>query len=482
MAGKRIKLLAALLSASVVIGCCSVNIGAEPDESEDNTYYYEEQSDGEDGEAAEDSEDEATEESDSEYDNEVQQDDEASDDEENSGDGSEEGSGESSAASQLSFSSFDETVYEDQHSQLQQENSELKDEIKQTNKDIKAKEKYSKELQKQISELADKINKSRDSIKTLNNEIREKQKRIEELLAQIDDIMQMLRVRLHKVHMAGDTSSLEIILGAKSFSDYIDKSEMIRSMAEYDQSLIDSIEGEMDIIAEEQRQLKAAKEKVEAEKRSMEKNKQKLDELSDENTKVIEELKKTRDDLRSQMKNNEDMQKQLEDALAAYNKKKAEEARRQRLLQNPEIVVPQSGEECVWPCPGFTYLTSTFDEWRGSNNHGALDIADAGIYGAKVVACYDGVVFSTWDTCDHDYGKFSSCGCGGGYGNYVMIDHGNGKISIYGHLSGVTVSPGQTVQAGQLIGYVGSTGYSTGPHLHFEMRYNGVRYDPLTEF
>ena len=63
-----------------------------------------------------------------------------------------------------------------------------------------------------------------------------------------------------------------------------------------------------------------------------------------------------------------------------------------------------------------------------------------------------------------------------------MIDHGDGKMSIYGHLSGVTVSPGQSVVGGQLIGYVGSTGYSTGPHLHFELRYNGVRYDPMLEY
>ena len=63
-----------------------------------------------------------------------------------------------------------------------------------------------------------------------------------------------------------------------------------------------------------------------------------------------------------------------------------------------------------------------------------------------------------------------------------MIDHGGGKISIYGHLSGVTVSPEDEVVPGQLIGFVGSTGYSTGPHLHFEMQYNGVRYDPLEEY
>ncbi len=104
------------------------------------------------------------------------------------------------------------------------------------------------------------------------------------------------------------------------------------------------------------------------------------------------------------------------------------------------------------------------------------------MYGAEVVACWYGTVFATNSSCVHDYGKFESCGCGGGYGNYVMIDHGGGKVSIYGHLSAVVAEPGQTVKPGQLIGYVGSTGYSTGPHLHFEMQQDGVRYDPLSEY
>ncbi len=442
MANKRIRFLSALLTAAVIVSCCTLHGSAEPEESESEPQTTEQSQDSSEPQ-------------------------------------------EESEQTSSDLTNFDESENERQRSDLKKENSEMQEELKQTKKDIKDKEKYSKELQTQIADLSGKIRKSNSTIQNLNAEIKEKQARIDSLLAEIDDILEMLRQRLRTVHMAGDTSSLEIILGARSFSDFIDKSEMIKSMSEYDQSLIDSIQGEMDVIAAEQRSLREKKNQVESEKRSLEANKKKLDQLSEENTRIIEELKKTQADLQAGIKNNQEMQKQLEDALAAYNKEKAAEAKRQRLReqsQNPEIVVPQNGDSFVWPCPGFTYLTSTFDEWRGVNNHGALDIAEGGIYGAKVVACYDGYVFSCNDTCDHDYGKFSSCGCGGGYGNYVMIDHGNGKISIYGHLSGVTVTAGQTVSAGQLIGYVGSTGYSTGPHLHFETRYNGVRYDPLTEY
>ena len=97
------------------------------------------------------------------------------------------------------------------------------------------------------------------------------------------------------------------------------------------------------------------------------------------------------------------------------------------------------------------------------------------------MAAADGTVDDTYTYCTHDYGKYSSCGCGGGFGNYVWMSHGNGKETIYGHLSRVVVSPGQYVTAGTVIGYVGSTGYSTGPHLHFECRYYGVKYNPMDE-
>ena len=102
--------------------------------------------------------------------------------------------------------------------------------------------------------------------------------------------------------------------------------------------------------------------------------------------------------------------------------------------------------------------------------------------GATVVAADGGTVIESNNTCTHNWGKNGSCGCGGGYGNYVIIDHGNGKTTIYGHLSSASVSSGQTVSRGETIGYVGSTGWSTGAHLHFETRSGGVAYNPMSEF
>ena len=382
---------------------------------------------------------------------------------------------------------FDVDENSKQREELEQQTSQYEQQLEETKQTLIEKQEYSKELQSQISELSEKIKNSNDTITNLNKEIKQKQAEVDEKLEAIQDRLDVLRKRLRAIYLAGDTSSLEIILGAKDFSDFIDKTELVKSLSSYDEKLIASLQSEMDTISDEQKKLTQDKQAVEQEKKNLEKNMEQINELSKENSALIQELMQTEDELEKSIEENQNKQDILNEALKAYNEEMAEKARQAQAKaaqqgSSSEIVVDSSGDSYVWPCPGHTYLTSLFDENRGASNHGALDIADGSVYGAKVVACYAGTVFSTYTACPHDYGKFSSCGCGGGYGNYVMIDHGNGKISIYGHLSGVTVSVGDTVVAGQLIGYVGSTGYSTGPHLHFETRYNGVRYDPLIEY
>ena len=118
--------------------------------------------------------------------------------------------------------------------------------------------------------------------------------------------------------------------------------------------------------------------------------------------------------------------------------------------------------------------------WRWGAYHKGIDISTWGIRGSNVVAAADGQVLVADNYCTHDYGKDGSCGCGGGYGNYVVIDHGNGFITLYGHLTEATVAVGQLVNKGDKIGISGTTGYSLGPHLHFELRYGGNYMNPLS--
>lgn len=119
----------------------------------------------------------------------------------------------------------------------------------------------------------------------------------------------------------------------------------------------------------------------------------------------------------------------------------------------------------IWPLPYTHNITSTFGT-RWGRLHGGLDIADGGVYGQSIVAADSGTVILAGNQGD-------------GYGNYVIIDHGNGYKTLYGHMSSVAAYTGQQVAQGEVIGYVGSTGNSTGPHLHFEIRVNDVQTDPL---
>lgn len=141
--------------------------------------------------------------------------------------------------------------------------------------------------------------------------------------------------------------------------------------------------------------------------------------------------------------------------------------------------VLQTTPKYAWPVPS-SYIISDYYTTRTWNNQGfhyGLDIAAGD--GTSIVAAESGTVILVKNECTHNYGKSSSCGCGGGYGRYVIIDHGGTYATLYGHCSDIKVNVGDKVERGQVIAEVGSTGYSTGFHLHFEVRENGVRIDPL---
>ncbi len=119
----------------------------------------------------------------------------------------------------------------------------------------------------------------------------------------------------------------------------------------------------------------------------------------------------------------------------------------------------------IWPVP-YTHAISSYYEYRWGSFHGAIDVADSGIYGQAIVASDSGTVIQ-------------ACDAGDGYGYCVIIDHGNGYTTLYAHCSSLAVSYGETVSKGDTIGYIGSTGYSTGPHLHFEIREGSTKLNPL---
>ena len=385
---------------------------------------------------------------------------------------------------------------EARQAELEQQNAEYQAKLDENNQKVAEQQEYVDALVGKVQTVNEEIQVSREKIEALNNDIAAKQKLINEKNQEIEDKMNALRGRLKAIYISGDVSSLEIILGAKDFTDFLDKLQVVQYVSNHDEELIDEIQGQLDVISQEKQALKEEKKEQEAEQANLEKKQAELNTLLEENKETLATLQAASDDAQLQLELTEEELSGLSEEIQEYYRQQREEAAKAAAAAQSgengssssstsyaatQIDVPSTGGY-VWPTPGFYYLSSSYEEWRGYRNHGAIDIAGAGIMNSPCYAAASGTVISSYSGCTHNWGKYYSCGCGGGYGNYVWIDHGNGKESIYGHLSSLTVSTGQYVSAGQLIGYVGTTGYSTGAHLHFETHYNGVKYNPMNEF
>lgn len=383
--------------------------------------------------------------------------------------------------------------------ELQAESDRYQQILEKTKENIADQEEYVNALVSKVQVLDDKIELSHRSINELNGKIQDKQADIDNANKSIENQMNTLRTRLRNIYMAGNATDLEIIFGAKSFSDFLDKMELVEALSEYDNNLINSIQGDLENISKEKAELEKDMDSLEAEEANLQSDQAELNKILEENKELLAGLYKASDKATNELESGALESEEIEKAIADYYAEKArlEAERAEQEKQNSiangssggnsgsssihdELEISPSG--FVWPCPGFYYLTSEWNEDRGSYNHGAIDIADSGIMGADVVAAKDGIVIDSYNGCYHNWGKDGSCGCGGGYGNYVMIAHDGGKMTVYGHLSTTMVYTGQKVYQGQVIGFVGSTGHSTGPHLHFETRLNGIKYNPMTEY
>lgn len=389
---------------------------------------------------------------------------------------------------------------EQQLQQLEQENQKYQKILDDTKSDIAEKEEYKSALVSKVQVLDEKIAVTREKISSLNDDIKEKQDAYDKGLSEVEDQFDALANRLRILYMSGNATDLEIIFGAKDFSDLIDKMELVKSLANSDKELISEIQTKLDELSTKKESLEADKKDLETQQASLKSDQDEFNKLISDNDEILKNLYASNSEAQNSLESAALQSDEIEAKISQYyaaQKAAAEHAAQASQSSSSSssgssssgssssgsssVIVP-SGSGFAWPTPGFTYLSSEWYEDREVYNHGGIDIAGAGIMGTPVVAAADGTVIASNSSCTHNWGKSYSCGCGGGYGNYVMISHAGGKMTVYGHLTSLTVSTGQTVSRGQVIGYVGSTGNSTGPHLHYECRLNGVRYNPMSEY
>lgn len=377
---------------------------------------------------------------------------------------------------------------EAEQAQLEQEHKELQAKLEQLRADEAQKQEYQETLQQQIDVLQNQITTARQDIQTLNASIYELDLKLEKSREEAADTLEQFRQRVVAIYRAGSVSTLEILLNSTSFSDFSMRSEMLSNMSRHDQELIDKIKAYMESTRDEREEREKQKAMVAELQKGMEEKQEELGQLYEENAAAIEELQGAQNAASEALTVNEEemaaRDKELQDIIAEQ-KRKEEEARKRAeeaaansgggggstapggqgdVTFTPGGTGGVEGFHPCWPMPGVTYIS---DEFGGARGHKGMDIA--GPYGQAIVAAESGTVVRAW----------TSDTWGMGWGYHVMIYHNGTYSTLYAHMSAVAVSNGQTVSQGQIIGYEGSTGDSTGPHLHFEVYQNGTRVDPM---
>lgn len=359
--------------------------------------------------------------------------------------------------------------------QLQKRKKELSQQLQKAAQEVHKEAQNKDSLNKQIKLVQNQIDISNGYINSLEQEIEDIEKQIVEIQDKMNEKIEVLKKSLASIYVAGDTSTLDIILGAKDFEDFLDKVDIVRSVSQSIKKLIDELHEDLDKIKQKEHDLQEDKKEKEKESESLEQSKENLQKLFDESEKLLADLQDSEHQVKQEIDENDAEIKAIDAQIQKYyeeQRRREEEARKRAQEESKPLVVADKPIEhaggFIWPVPGFSKITSGYTDTESrSHMHGAIDIAGRGVYGAKIVASGSGkVILANTD------------GRGGGYGNYVVIDHGKGISTLYGHMSNVTVRVGQNVITGQQIGNVGSTGHSTGPHLHFEYRKSGVRRNP----
>ncbi len=312
-----------------------------------------------------------------------------------------------------------------------------------------------KAIQAELDEATRKLQAIKKEQDQVNLQIKQLQEEIQKAEVQLRARQAILNKRVRVIYMHGQLSYIEVILGANSFSDFANRLELLKRIIRSDFNLIQEIQ-----------QRKAA---IEAKKVEIEKEKARLDELASEAQKVQDEVKAKKAEQQrvlAHARTQQDAAKQMEaDLIARSNEIRQMIQSRMQQNSGSDQIVHGNGT-FIWPCNG--PITSPF----GYRTH---PIFGTTIYHSGIDIGVD------YNTPIHaaDGGTVILAGWCGGYGNAVIIDHGNGLQTLYGHNTSVAVSEGQTVSQGQVIAYSGSTGYSTGPHCHFEVRRNGEAVDPM---
>ena len=339
-------------------------------------------------------------------------------------------------------------------------------------------------LNNEIDKVQEEIDQYQVQLDNLNNEISNKQIEIDEKTDEIAKKEELLKKRLVTMYKTGNSSYLDVLLGSSNYIDMLSNYDAVKQIADADTELINTITTQKEEIESNKKELETQKQEVDTVKTQKQ---AKNDVLESKKSEKKEAVSKLSADAQAKQKEIDEYTAQIRQAyndLAAIARAEAEVAKKKSSSSSSAKVY--TGGQLNMPCnytrimSRFGYRGSAATGGVGSSNHKGIDFAAP--KGNNIFAAEDGVVIKVSHTCTHNYAKTykTRCSCGGGFGNYVMVSHGNGLVTLYGHCTDIYVGVGDTVSRGQTIATVGCTGYSTGNHLHFSVLLNGSYVNPAS--
>ena len=338
--------------------------------------------------------------------------------------------------------------------------SDVKEEIDSLKTEKNTIQKYINQLDKKFDNLTAEIAEFEKKIEEKKSDIEETKKKLEEAKIACEEQYASMKLRIQFIYENPSASLFELVITSESVSEALNRADYVFAMSDYERQMMDKLTKTKEEIELQEITLEAELEELDMMQEELEKQKVKvnasINEKKGELSSKAAELSSAnaeQSDYQAQLKEQEKLLNEIEDQIAR--------------AANPDAY---EGEVTgfIWPCPAYTRISSYFGPRPqpvpgASTNHKGVDLAAP--YGADILASASGVVTTA---------KYSASA-----GNYVVIAHGNGMSTVYMHASSLLVSVGQTVRQGQVIAKVGSTGYSSGNHLHFGVIKNGTYVNPL---
>lgn len=320
---------------------------------------------------------------------------------------------------------------------------------------------YVSELDAQVVSIEDKIADLKGQIAVKEKQIEETKKDLEEAIAVKDHQYECMKKRVQAVYEQGDSFYLELLLNSKGLGDFLNQMDYIEDLTKYDDRMFKEYAETVEYVKVCEQELEEEEELLQATKTAAEEEQKAVEELISQKQ---AEIAAVQDEIVDQERAIREYEAEIAEQNATISELERIVAEEKKALENMRVY---DGGAFCWPCPAYTKVSSDFGNrihptLKINLFHNGVDLAAPA--GSNILAAYDGEVVSASYT--------------GAMGNYVMLDHGGGLYTVYMHASKLNVKEGQEVKRGDVIAFVGSTGRSTGNHLHFSVRVNGEYVSP----